>query len=148
MRSGSLVSYIEIRVFVHATEDKEKVLKATRNLFPIECGSMVVFNETHLTGYYGNPITLLEATITDKEIIRGIVQAVSEGLSGLDKETLASGIDGFVEKGNLYLRMDKQAASVGSLRLCQADPIRMRIHFERCSVKEIIDICRSFGMLP
>jgi RNA binding exosome subunit len=147
LHSNSPIAYVEIRVITHATEDVSRVLKAVSNLVSLDYMDKIVLDRTSLTGYYGNPITLLETTIRDEDIVEAVMQKLSESLSSLDKETLTNEIERFAEKGNLYLRLNKQAAFNNSLQLSQADPIRIRIHFKRAGFQEIIDTCKSYGLL-
>jgi len=142
------IAFIDLRVFAHATEDVDKVLTAVRNLIPAELSGMVVFKKSNLTGHHGNPIVLLETKIKDRKVAQAVLEKLSQGLPTLDKETLSSEIGQHVEKGNLYLRLDKQSAYLGELRLHQTDPIHLRIHFKKHSVEEVAGICRSFGLLP
>lgn len=142
------IAYIDLRVFAHATEDVDKVLTAVRNLIPAELIDTVVFKKSNLTGHHGNPIVHLETKIKDRKVAQAVVEKLSQGLPISDKETLSSEIGQYVEKGNLYLRLDKQSAYLGELRLCQTDPIHLRIHFKKHTVEEVVDICRSFGLLP
>jgi len=142
------IGYIDIRVFAHATEDMDKVLNAAHNIFPPELIDLVVFKKTSLTGHHGNPITLFEARIKDKNAAQTVFERLSLGLSTLDKEVLSSEIEQHLDRGNLYIRLDKQSAYLNELKLSQADPIHFRIHFKKHTQEEIIEICRKFGLLP
>jgi len=142
------IGYIDIRVFAHATEDMDKVLNAAHNIFPPELIDLVVFKKTNLTGHHGNPITLFEARIKDKNAAQTVFERLSLGLSTLDKEVLSSEIEQHLDRGNLYIRLDKQSAYLNELKLSQADPIHFRIHFKKHTQEEITEICRKFGLLP
>jgi RNA binding exosome subunit len=65
----------------------------------------------------------------------------------LDKEILSSEVNLHLEKGNLFLRFDKQRAFLGELRFSLNDPIHFKIHFRNRTVEEIIEICRQAGLL-
>ncbi|MCX8153481.1 MAG: hypothetical protein N3E52_03500 [Candidatus Bathyarchaeota archaeon] len=140
--------YIIIRAFAHATEDPDKVLTAIRNTLPKELGENAVFQKTSLTGHHKNPIIIFETTIADKQQLPMALQKIAAGLSALDKEKLAEEIQLHVAKQNLYLRFNKQSAYQGELRLSSSDPIHFRIHFKNKTPNEIIEICRSAGVLP
>ena len=142
------IGYIEIRVFAHATEDTEKVLVAVRNTLPEEVGECVVFEKTALTGHHGNPIVLLNAKLEDRKMLPSALQRIGSGLTALDKETLDSELKLHLNKGNLYLRFDKQQAFLGALRFSSNDPIHFKIHFKNKTTEEIIGICRDSGLLP
>jgi RNA binding exosome subunit len=142
------IAYIDLRVFAHATEDPDRVLNAARNTVPAKSVDTVVFRKSNLTGHHGNQITLLETRIKEKDTTQLIFEKLSSGLSVLDKKLLSNEIDQHLEKGNLYLRLDKQSAYLNQLKLGMTDPIHLRIHFKKHSREEVIDICRKFGLLP
>lgn len=141
------VAYIDIRFFAHATEDLDKVMKAVQQVFPSDQMEDIVFNKSNLRGHYGNPITLFEARIKKKETIRALIENLSSHLSELDKETLSREISLHVEKGSLYVRLDKQAALQGKLKLCTHDPIRVRIRFRKRKIEDVVETCQKLGML-
>ena len=142
------IGYIEIRVFAHATEDTEKVLTAVRHTLPEELGESVVFGKTTLTGHHGNPIVLFEAKLEDRKMLPAALQRIGSSLTALDKETLDNELKLHLEKGNLYLRFDKQQAFLGELRFSSNDPIHFKVHFKNKTTEEIISICRESGILP
>ncbi|MCK5563543.1 hypothetical protein KAI30_05155, partial [Candidatus Bathyarchaeota archaeon] len=67
--SQTLISYLDIRFSVHATENPDKVFEAVHHLFPPNHVDDVVFKKAKLKGHYGNPITLFETRIKKKEIV-------------------------------------------------------------------------------
>ena len=142
------IAYIDIRFFAHATEDLNRVVKAVETILPTDYLDSIVFKRKNLRGHYGNPITLFEARIKRREMVKAFVESLSAGLSGLDKETLLSEIGLHVEKGSLYIRLDKQAALQGEFKLCTADPIRVRVRFRKEKPEDIVEVCREMGILP
>lgn len=148
LSSSVPIAYIDVRAFTHATEDAEKVLSAVRNTLPAELVDKVAFKKTNLTGHYGNPIILLEARIKEKNHLKAFFEKLASGLSSLEKEILNSEIRQHLDKGSLYIRLDKQSAYLNELKLCSADPIHFRIHFKKSNMDEILNICRKFGIVP
>jgi len=142
------IAYIDIRVFAHATEDTEKVLSAVHNVFPTELVDKVVFKKTSLTGHYRNPLILFETRVKEKDAVKAVFEKLASGLGSLDKELLNKEIKQRLDKGNLYIRLDKQSAYLNELKLCSTDPIRFRIHYKKSNPEEIMEICKKFGMLP
>lgn len=142
------VTYVDIRFFVHATEDPNKVVEAARRLLPTNHVNEIVFNRSNMNGHYGNPITLFETRVKKREIVKAVVETLSSGLGELDKEALLREISLHTEKGSLYVRLDKQAALQGEFKLCSADPVRMRIRFTKKKLEDIIKAGRELGMLP
>jgi hypothetical protein len=141
------IAYIDIRFFAHATEDLDKVVEAAQRVLPSDYIDDIAFKRNNLRGHYGNPITLFETRIKNRKIISAFVENLSSRLDELDKEMLRREIDLHVEKGSLYVRLDKQAALQGQLKLCTADPIRVRIRFRKTKVEDIVNTCRELGML-
>ena len=148
MSSKPPIAYVDIRVFAHATEDHEKVQTAVRNLLPTELAETLIFQATSLTGHYGNPITLFTAKLMDKKLLPAALQRLGAGLNSLDKEELYRDLKLHVEKGNLYLRFDKQSAYLGNIKFTQNDPVHFKIHFKNKSYDEITELCSGAGLLP
>ena len=141
------VAYVDVRFCAHATEDVEKVVKAVQNTLPSDHIEDITFKRSNLEGHYGNPITFFETRIKDKETVRALVENLSSNLSSLDKEELGRTIHRCVDKGNLYIRLDKQAAFQGKIKLVTSDPIRIRIRFRKSKIEDVIQICREIGMI-
>lgn len=148
MSSKVPIAYIDIRTLAHATEDIDKVEAALRNTIPNELVNTIVLKKNHLAGHHGNPIVILETRIKEKSAVQGVFRKLSTGLSIMDKEFLAGEIKQHLEKGNLYIRLDKQGAYVNELRLGKTDPIHFKVHFRKSDTEEVVEICREFGLVP
>lgn len=148
MTSKTPIEHIQIRVFAHATEDPEKVLTAVRNTLPEELNLNTAFQKTDLTGHHGNPITLFETKLTDKQALPTALEKIAHDLSTIDKENLNNEIKLHLEKRDLYLRFNKQSAYMGELKFSSNDPIRFKIHFKNKTPEEITEICRNIGLIP
>jgi len=142
------VTHIDVRAFAHATEDEEKVLSAVRNILPQQVSERIVFKKSNLSGHHGNPITLFEAKIKEKDHVKAFLEKLASSLSVLDKEILGSEIQQHIEGGCLYIRLDKQAAYLNEFKLGATDPIHFKIHFKKSDMKEIVNLCRSIGIIP
>jgi len=142
------IAYVDVSFFAHATEDEAKAIEATRILLPTSQLENIVFNRSNLRGHHGNPITLFETKIKEKDIVKAVAENLSSNLGALDKETLLREINLHVEKGSLYLRFDKQAAFQGTFKLGVADPIRVRLRFNKNQLEDVVQICKEIGMLP
>jgi len=147
LSSKTPIAYIDIRVFAHATEDLDKVLAAVRNVLPSNSVDNIVFKKSNLTGHHGNPIILCETRIKERGAVQTLAEKLSQGLSMLDKESLSNEIGEHVDRGNLYVRLDKQSAYLNRFRLGSADPIHLKIHFKKHTIEEITDTCRKIGLL-
>jgi RNA-binding protein len=142
------IAYIDIRVFAHATEDENKVQTAVRNLFPTDLLETLVFEKQSCTGHHGNPIILFTSKLTNKKLLLKALEKIGKDLGALDKEELNRDIKLHLEKGNLYLRFDKQSAFLGTRKLTQNDPIHLKIHFKNKTAQEIMEISKQTGLLP
>jgi RNA-binding protein len=147
MSSKPPIAYIDIRVFAHATEDPAKVQTAVQNLLPEERAQTIVFDKTNCTGHHGNPIILFTAKLTDKKLLPKVVEKIGASLGVLDKEELNRDFKLHVEKGNLYLRFDKQSAFLGALKFSQIDPIHLKIHFKNKTAQQVEDFSKQTGLL-
>ena len=127
MTQRKAVTSLEITCLVHATEDREKVMRAVHVLLPAQHVDDIRFSCDELQGYYKNPITLLKTRITDRQVIAGIVAKLAGELNSSDRGILTTDFDRYVDRRTLYLRFDKQDAYRGKLRLAHADPIRVKI---------------------
>ena len=142
------INYIEIRFFAHATEDVEKVVEAVKHIFPARFAEEITFKRSKLEGYYGNPIIAFETSIKDKDFIKAFVENLVLNLSPLEKESLLNGMERCFDKGSLYIRLDKQAAFSGEVRLYEADSIHLRLRFSKNKLEDVKRICRDLGIIP
>jgi RNA binding exosome subunit len=141
------VAYVDVRFCAHATEDLDKVMEAVQNVLPSDQIEDITFKRSNVEGHYGNPITLFDTRIKDKKTVRALVENLSANLSSLDKEELDRTINRCVEKGSLFIRLDKQAALRGRTKFATSDPIRIRIRFRKNKTEDVIQICREIGMI-
>ena len=149
--SGDLsktIGYIDIRVFAHATENAEKVQCAVKNLLTPEVAEEAKFEKSTLEGHYGNPIVLFTARLDNRKLLPAVLKKIADNLSSLDKEELNNEIKLHLEKGNLYLRLDKQSALLGTAKFTQNDPIHFKVHFKDKTTDEIIEFGKLIGLLP
>ncbi|MEM1655339.1 MAG: RNA-binding domain-containing protein [Nitrososphaerota archaeon] len=114
-----------IQVLCHATEDREKVLRAVGNVLSGAADKISVSSET-LKGYYGDPVTIMRIYLLDENACEEVFLRILSSLSGLEREELWSerakkGKHG----GKLYIRLDKQEAFLGRIRQSDKDPIRI-----------------------
>ena len=139
------VAYIDVRFSMHATEDLDKVINAVHQVLPADHIDDIAFKKKALRGHYGNPITLFDTRIKKKRTVEALVDRLFSSLDEQDKESLLREIDQHVEEGSLYIRLDKQAAFEGEMRLCASDPIRVRIRFRKKRIEDIVKICQELG---
>jgi len=113
----------EINLVLHATEDTEKVLRAIRDV--LEVGTDC-FQSSFSEGHYKNRILFLKAFLSGHETARLVSRLVSL-LSRVDKDHLLQFIHEYSdEKGNLYVRLDKQKLCHGVVTISETDAIRIK----------------------
>lgn len=142
------INGLYIRFLVHATEDPEKVEKAIFNLLPGDYIEEIQLKRAPLKGHYGNPIFLYETKIRDREKILKFIKKLSRSLTKSDKAALLEEADLLINRGNMFLRLDKQAAFKGEYKLCKADPFHIRIRFKASNKENIVYTCRELGLMP
>jgi RNA-binding protein len=113
----------DVSVIIHATEDKNKILESICGIFSIDANR---FRHTELVGHWGNRISLLTGSLESVEANR-LVQKILLSLSSVEKNQLLTSSHSFIdEKGNLYLRLDKQRICQKRISLSETDSIRLR----------------------
>ena len=140
------ITYVDIRLSIHATEDLEKAKKAVCKLLPEDRIEEIAFKTEALKGHYGNPIVLFETRVKDEGIIRAFMEKLSQNLDEQDKNRILTEPDIFLEKNNFYIRLDKQAALEDKFRLRRDDPVHIRIHFKNKDKERILEFCRELGL--
>lgn len=145
--SQSQISYIDIRFVAHATEDINKVIEAVHNILPPDYLDDILFKSSRVDGHYGNPITFFETRIKNEKITKAFIENISSKLGLFDKEELKRELDRCIDKGSLYIRIDKQAAFQKKVKLTVPDPIRIRIRFRKSKKEDITEICRKVGII-
>jgi len=142
---------IEISFFAHATEDREKVFKAAKNLLTEEISNDLTFRRNEVRGYFGNPIMIFKSEIQGEAKVKAFLERVSSRLGEAEKESLQREIDRHLDAArNLYLRFDKQAAYLNNVRFAQSDPIhiRLRVSTAHGSRGGVLETLQSVGLLP
>ncbi|MFH0748655.1 MAG: RNA-binding domain-containing protein [Candidatus Bathyarchaeota archaeon] len=126
---------IEICFLVHATEDLDKVLQAVTNIFPEDHSKDIDYEKSFLLGYHKNPIIMVKTSIEDKLSASSFLRRVLTELEPDDKILLSAGIRSQIDsRQNFYLRLDKQEAFLGRLKLCTIDPIHIKARLKALQI--------------
>jgi RNA-binding protein len=113
----------EVNLVLHATEDEGKVLKAIEEILLVPSTR---FLRSSSEGHYKNKIVLQKAILSSKEAAM-LAKRVISLLNSTDKEHLSRLVNDYAdEKGNLYIRLDKQRICQGRVLLSETDAIRIR----------------------
>lgn len=116
----------EVSAFCHATEILDKVKAALLNIFPESARADLEssLSITMLEGHYGNPIFVLRLKIEKPELAEALLKHLLASLPAGDlamlERTLKQRLD---SSGNLYLRLDKQRAYLGDIRVYDGDDV-------------------------
>ena len=113
----------EVNLVLHATEDESKVLKAIEEILLVPSTR---FLRSSSEGHYKNKIVLQKALLSSKEAAM-LAKRVISLLNSTDREHLSRLVNDYAdEKGNLYIRLDKQRICQGRVLLSETDAIRIR----------------------
>ena len=116
-------SSAEINIVVHATEDENRIL---HSLFDVLSIPAEKFSYSFSEGHWGNKILVLTATI-DGQVAKDLILKIISLLNSVDRYQLSNFFYKYVdEKGNLYIRLDKQRMCRGRISLSERDSIRIR----------------------
>jgi len=115
---------ITIDVIVHATEDISKIVEPFIEMFDIEDE---IFNKTETTGYFENPIILLNTKLVKKQA-KVFMKKFLDLLSITQIKQLIKEIEERTEDSKFHLRLDKQEFVQGKLVFSQNDTIKIKIH--------------------
>jgi RNA binding exosome subunit len=126
-----------IDMVIHATEDKYKILESV--LFTLEI-TKEKFEEIEYEGHWGNKISRL-TTVIDKKDTPILIEKIFKKLSFLDRENLLLNLDKHIdEKGNLYLRLDKQRICKNKISLSDTEAIKIKFKVNK---NQIIQYTKS-----
>ena len=115
---------VEARVYVHATEDRDKVLKALLEAFPGGLRGRIRLGEERYEGHYGNPIVVLTGSLHGGEEARETLVYIASRLPSHDLDYLTGTLEDRVDReGALYIRLSKQEAYLGRLRILESDDV-------------------------
>jgi len=120
------VEKLIIQVLCYATEDPKKVLKAVENVLGADAAKKMSMSSEKLEGYYGDPITLMRIFLLDRELCEKVLLRILSNLSDSEREELWRDRSKLGRHGGkLYIRLGKQEAFLGRIRLSDKDPIRI-----------------------
>ncbi len=120
MQEKSKYYSLFFEVFVHVTEDLEKVREALLFILPEEYRKRVSIKNEILVGSWGNQIIVLKLKNKGEDIVRETLSRIFYSLSAVERENILSRLFKQVdEKGCFYLRISKQNACLQRVSLDQ-----------------------------
>src|SRR5437879_1995132 len=144
MNSPAKAFSVKISTITHATEDPGKVARVIRNLFL--GGTSLGYTTTRAKGHHGNEIATFVLTIRNATNAEVFLKNIWSGLSQLDKTEVYSSLASRIDcTGTMFLRIDKQEALRGRIRLENTDPVKIEISFrtEPSKRNEFLDNIRK-----
>ena len=113
--------YIDLRTFCYATEDEKRVEAALRQFLPEEFEIDRVEN----TGHHGDRIVILSARVETADRMRVVLDQLA-ALDSIDRvlDELDERVD---DNCSFFLRLDKQAAFNGLVRLGEGITFRAKV---------------------
>ncbi|MEM1611519.1 MAG: RNA-binding domain-containing protein [Sulfolobales archaeon] len=142
------ISLLEISTIAHATEDLDKVVAAIKNTIPKDLWNELERNMeiSPLEGYYGNPVTRIVARLKGKQA-ENAAKYILSNLDQGDFETLVYTLDRrFDGKGRVFIRISKQDAYLGRLRIAEGDDI-IRIVMTLPGARRVEDVEKTLRSL-
>ncbi|NJE49114.1 RNA-binding protein [Thermococcus sp. 9N3] len=122
--------HVRLTTFIHATEDEDKVLEAIGTFIPEEIDDEDVhFEVEETTGFFGNPIKVVNVEIKRSRAVRTFLKHFKELLDENARRYILENLDEKVDdEGTLYVRFNKQKAYLGDVEVDEgADVIQVRI---------------------
>lgn len=117
------VKSLVVRVYVHATEDEDRVLEAIYNIIPREMLEDASVDVEEYEGHYGNPIKVITFRLRGDSARRAFKELLSR-MDSMDRSHVASSLDDRVDKtGTLHIRFSKQEAYQGRVTLFESDDV-------------------------
>lgn len=116
-------SAAEVDVVLHATDDRDKVLAALEKTLGVPAAD---FAGEPSEGHFGNRIALMKANVASRDAAE-LAAKIMSSLNRADRQELADHVEEYSdEKGNLYLRLDKQRICQGRISLAESDAVRVK----------------------
>ncbi len=111
--------FLEAETFIHATENRERVLDATLDIFR---GYNYEIYERMVLGHHGNPITVITIKVYGCDSEQAVKRLISR-LDKLDRNIIRASLVDRSERNRIYLRLDKQELVNGRIVLGHTDDV-------------------------
>ena len=126
---------ITIDVIIHATENISKILQSFNEILEVNEED---FTTIETTGYYENPIIMLNAKLVKKQA-KAFMKKFLKLLSINQINQLVEEIEERTADSKFHLRLDKQELVRGTLMLSEKDTVKIKIHTPIYNKKDSIE---------
>ncbi len=118
-----MIHNLSYRAFVYGTENEEKVREA---LFTLLLTAQPIKEITE--GYHKNQVIILQGKITKKRETKDFLEKLRALKPSSKKRILRELEDKMDDRGNLFLRFDKQRAYLGDFKLVEhGDSLHLKL---------------------
>ena len=125
---------VTVDVIIHATEDISKIFQSFEEILEIKEED---FTTTETTGYFENPIILLNSKLVKSQAQKFIKKLVK--LLPMDQvNNLIEEIEERTIDSRFHLRLDKQELVKGKLIVSQKETVKIKIHSPIYNKKDTI----------
>lgn len=145
---GRIMS-VQLSTVAHATEDAGKVEMAMLNTLPVDLRDSTSISRQNLKGHHGNPMVMLTIRMSRGKAVKSVIQNLFTMMIMNEKHEVNLDFENLLdENGNFYVRLDKQEALKGKIKLATRDPIRikMKARMFRPTPNGVREIFKDLGM--
>lgn len=117
-----------IDIVIHATEDKNRILEAV--FFSLEIPKEK-FAEIEYEGHWGNKILRLTTELNKKDT-QILIENILTKISFIDRNDLLENLVNHIdEKGNLFIRLDKQRICKNKISISDTEGIKIKFKINK-----------------
>ena len=127
---------VTIDVIVHATEDISKIFQSFNEVLEVKEEDFTIIETT---GYFENPIIMLNAKLVKKQA-QNFIKKILKVLSINQINELIKEIEERTTDSRFHLRLDKQELVKGTVVISEKDTIKIKIHTPIYNKKDTIKI--------
>ncbi len=136
------IETIEARAYSRATEVVARVQQAVMTLFPDDVRARISHQTTKTEGHSQNPITVLSAVLKGSNDCDHTISYLLKRISSEEAKVILESLDQRLDETcTLFLRIDKQEAYLGRVRLAIGpDVINIQFHirnYPRCTADDV-----------